>query len=127
MEILNNLISNYYYTGAVILFIIGFHTMLYNSNLIKKLIGMNIMDTAVFLLFVSYGYVKGKRAPIIDLSAEGAEYVNPLPMALILTGIVVAVSITAFALALTVRLYDFYGTVDIDEITEIRRRQHEDE
>jgi multicomponent Na+:H+ antiporter subunit C len=126
MEFVKNLTDNYYYSAAIILFVVGFHTMLNNSNLIKKIIGMNIMDTAVFLLFISFGYIRGARAPIVDLARrEGIKYVNPVPTALMLTGIVVAVSITAFALALTIRLYDFYGTIDIDEITRMRRQERQ--
>lgn len=119
MEMLSRLFDNYYYFAAAILFIIGFHTMLTHSNLVKKIIGMNIMETAAFLMFVSIGYIRGGRAPIIE---EGATqlYMNPLPQALMLTGIVVAVSITAFALSLIIKLYQHYGTVDADEIARIR-------
>ncbi len=115
IEILEKLLHNFYYLISVVLFVIGFHTMLSHSNLIKKIMGMNIMDTAIFLFFVSIGYVQGGRAPIIDPGANYA-YVNPLPSALILTGIVVAVSVTAFALSLIVKLYQHYGTVDAEEI-----------
>lgn len=122
MELIPKLINNSYYFAAMILFVIGFHTMLTHSNLIKKIIGMNIMDTSIFLFFVSIGYVRGGRAPIIQEGA-GFLYVNPLPSALILTGIVVAVSVTAFALSLIVKLYAHYGTVDADEIALIRARE----
>lgn len=122
MELAQNLYHNYYYAASAILFLIGFYTLLANTNLIKKIIGMNIMDTAVFLLFISMGYVKGGSAPIVSLSNGKRLYVNPLPSALILTGIVVAVSVTAYALALTVKLYKHYGTIDLDIIFNIRRR-----
>jgi len=122
VELIPKLINNSYYFAAMILFVIGFHTMLTHSNLIKKIIGMNIMDTSIFLFFVSIGYVRGGRAPIIQEGA-GFLYVNPLPSALILTGIVVAVSVTAFALSLIVKLYAHYGTVDADEIALIRARE----
>lgn len=113
---------NYYYMVAILLFVIGMHTMLTHSNLIKKVIAMNIMDTSVFLLFVSIGYTYGGAAPII---AEGNDvlYVNPLPGSLMLTGIVVAVSITAYALSLIVKIYRYYGTVDYDEICVIRSQE----
>lgn len=122
MEILKNLTVNYYYLAAVILFIIGMHTMLTHSNMVKKIIAMNIMDVSVFLLFVAIGYLQGGSAPIIR---EGVEltYVNPLPGALMLTGIVVGVSVTAYALSLVVKIYRYYGTVDADEIVEIRSRE----
>lgn len=122
MEIMQGLAGNYFYFFAVLLFLVGLHTMLTHSNLIKKVIAMNIMDTAVFLLFVSIGYIKGARAPIIQ-PGEGALYINPLPGALILTGIVVGVSVTAYALSLAIKIYRYYGTVDYDEITQIRSRE----
>ncbi len=118
IDVAMRLYENMYYLVSVILFVIGFHTLLTHSNLIKKIIGMNIMETAVFLFFVSTGYVRGGVAPIIEPGVE--QYVNPLPTALILTGIVVAVSVTAFALSLIVKLYESYGTLDAEEIMRIR-------
>lgn len=123
MEIIERLLTNYYYLVAMVLFVIGFHTMLTHSNLIKKVIGMNIMDTSIFLFFVAIGYVHGGRAPIFQNGATEHAYVNPLPSALILTGIVVAVSVTAYALSLIVKLYEHYGTIDADEIALIRSRE----
>lgn len=122
MEMVFKLGDNFYYLTAMILFIIGFHTMLTHSNMIKKLLGMNIMETAIFLFFVSIGYVHEGRAPIIQLGQETL-YINPLPSALILTGIVVALSTTAYALSLIVRLYRHYGTLDAVEIALIRARE----
>ncbi len=119
MEILGKLADNYFYLAAIILFIIGAHTMLTHSNMIKKVIAMNIMDGSVFLLFVAIGYVKGGQAPIIRETAEAA-YVNPLPGALIVTGIVVAVSVTAYALSIIVRIQKSFGTVDCDELCDLR-------
>lgn len=107
---------------AILLFIIGMHTMLTHSNLIKKVIAMNIMDASVFLLFVSIGYTHGGQAPIVSQGTD-VLYVNPLPGSLMLTGIVVAVSITAYALSLIVKIYRFYGTVDYDEICLIRSQE----
>ena len=122
IEILSKLLHNFYYLIAIILFVIGFHTMLSHSNLIKKIMGMNIMDTAIFLFFVAIGYMRGGRAPIIELGQDHV-YINPIPSALILTGIVVAVSVTAFALSLIMKLYQHYGTVDAEEIMLIRSRE----
>jgi multicomponent Na+:H+ antiporter subunit C len=119
IEILLRLHENSYYFFAIILFIIGFHTMLTHNNLIKKIIGMNIMDTSIFLFFVAIGYVRGGRAPILEPGVSHA-YINPLPSALILTGIVVAVSVTAYALSLVIKLYQHYGTIDAEEIMRIR-------
>lgn len=121
MELISKLWDHYYYSTAIILFLIGFHTLLTNRNLIKKIIGMNIMDTAVFLFFISIGYIRGGHAPIVDPHNPAYSYIVPLPSALILTGLVVAVSVTAFSLSLVVKIYDCYGTVDVNEISEIRR------
>lgn len=118
-DVLLRLHQNNFYFFAILLFIIGFHTMLTHNNLIKKVIGMNIMDTAIFLFFVAIGYIHGGRAPILEPGVAHL-YVNPLPSALILTGIVVAVSITAYALSLIVKIYQHYGTIDAEEIMRLR-------
>lgn len=119
IEIAAKLFNNMYYLVSIILFVIGFHIMLNHSNLIKKIIGMNIMDTAIFLFIISIGYVRGGVAPIIESGVEQT-YINPLPTALILTGIVVGVSVTAFALSLIIKTYKHYGTLDAEEIMRIR-------
>lgn len=123
MKELSLIIDNINYIGALVLFVIGLYTVLTHSNLLKKIIGINIMETSVFLFFVSVGYVKGAKSPIIDPSSRELIYVNPLPSAMILTGIVVAVSITAYALSIIVKIYEAYGTIDLDEIMEIRSGQ----
>lgn len=103
---------------AVLLFGIGFTTLLLQRNLIKKIIGLNIMDTAVYLFLTSVGYIQGRTAPILkDGVTSAANYVNPIPSGLVLTGIVVSVSVTALMLALTIRLYRRYHTLDLDRIT----------
>src|SRR6056297_2958987 len=118
---MNIILTNYFETGSIILFGVGFATLMLHRNLIKKIIGMNIMDTAIFLFFISKGYVKGREAPIIVESFKGVNnYINPIPTALMLTGIVVAVTTTAFALALTIKLYKHYNTVDLDIILRMR-------
>ena len=112
-----NLFVNYYEATAMILFGIGFTTMLLHPNLIKKIIGLNIMDTAIYLFLAAKGYIEGKLAPIIvngDLAME--TYINPIPSSLVLTGIVVSVSVTAISLSLVQRLYRKYNTLNIDEI-----------
>ncbi|MBQ3170104.1 MAG: cation:proton antiporter subunit C [Clostridia bacterium] len=110
--------------AAIVLFAIGFTTLLLNKNLIKKIIGFSMMDNAIYLFLASYGYIAGRAAPIyIDASTDPNLYVNPLPAGLVLTGIVVSVSVTAIMLALTVRLYKRYRTLDIDEIAEIVRKE----
>lgn len=103
---------------AVILFGVGFTTLLLHRNLIKKILGLNIMDTAVYLFLASLGYVEGRTAPILTDGITSAEkYINPVPSGLVLTGIVVSVSVTALMLALTIRLYRRYHTLDFDQIT----------
>ena len=103
---------------AVLLFGVGFTTLLLHRNLIKKIIGLNIMDTAIYLMFTSVGYVEGRTAPImVDGITDASHYINPIPSGLVLTGIVVSVSVKALMLALTVRLYRRYHTLSIDRIT----------
>lgn len=119
-----SLLDHYFESASIILFGIGLATLMLNKNLIKKIIGMNIMDTSIFLFLVAKGYITGKFAPIITDEFQGVHaYVNPIPSALILTGIVVAVSITAVLLALTVKLNEIYGTIDLEEIISIERRR----
>ena len=111
------LLQNYYQTAAVILFCIGFSTMLLHKNLLKKIIGMDIMDAGIFLFLACQGYVKGRVAPIVVDGVQSVEaYINPVPAGLVLTGIVVSVSVTAVMLALTVRLYKRFHTLDLDKI-----------
>lgn len=115
-----------YETVSVILFGIGFTTLLLNRNLIKKIIGLNIMDTAVYLFLASMGYIEGRVAPIVvDHVTDMEVYINPVPSGLVLTGIVVSVSVTALMLALTIRLYRRYGTLDIDRITALAKGEQE--
>ena len=118
---LEKLLLNHYEAAAVILSGIGLTNLLLQRNLIKKIIGLNIMDTAVYLFLAAKGYVAGRAAPILIPDGAGgwitssSVYVNPVPAGLVLTGIVVSVSVTAFALALTLKLYESYGTLNIDE------------
>lgn len=114
----SNLIPNIGEVVAMILFGIGFANLLLQKNLIKKIIGLNIMDTAVYLFLAIKGYIEGRTAPIVvDGVQEVEAYINPIPSGLVLTGIVVSVSVTALMLSLTVRLYKRYHTLDLDEIS----------
>ena len=114
---ISNLMANYFDTTAVILFVIGFATLLFNKNLIKKIIGFNIMDTAIYLFLAAQGYVAGRKAPIVVNEIQDMEaYINPIPSGLVLTGIVVSVSVSALMLSMTVVLYSKYHTLDLDEI-----------
>lgn len=124
---LGNLLANYEEAAAIILFGIGFTMLLFQRNLIRKLIGMNIMDTGVFLFLASMGYISGRKAPIIENGVtEASAYINPVPAGLVLTGIVVSVSVTAIMLALTVRLYKRYHTLNLDDIYLLSKHQTED-
>ena len=111
------LLVNYEQTAAVILFCIGFSTMLLHKNLLKKIIGMDIMDAGIFQFLACQGFIKGRVAPIVENGVQDVEaYINPVPAGLVLTGIVVSVSVTALMLALTVRLYYRYHTLNLDEM-----------
>lgn len=120
------LMENRFAITAVFLFGIGFANMMLQRNLLKKVVGFNIMDSAVFLLLASLGYINGHVAPIVEEGAVNASlYINPIPSGLVLTGIVVSVSITAFSLALIQRIYRRYGTIELDELRE-RAKKEED-
>ena len=124
---ISHILGNYEEAAAVLLFGIGFTTLLFHRNLIKKLIGMNIMDTGVFLLLASMGYIRGRKAPIIENGVTDPQhYINPVPAGLVLTGIVVSVSVTAVMLSLSVRLYTRYHTLDLDTIYVLSKHQKED-
>ena len=110
---------------AVILSPLGFANVMVQKNLIKKVVGFNIMDSAVFLLLASLGYVEGGVAPIVGDVGHHPLYINPLPSGLVLTGIVVSVSVTAFSLALLQRIYRRYGTIELDGLLE-RAKQEAD-
>ncbi|MCD7882824.1 MAG: cation:proton antiporter subunit C [Lachnospiraceae bacterium] len=113
-----NLLDNYEEAVAMILFVIGFSNLLLQPNLIKKIIGMNIMDTAVYLFLALKGYIEGHKAPIVVDGVQSVDaYVNPIPSGLVLTGIVVSVSVSALMLSLTIRLYRRYHTLNLDEIS----------
>lgn len=120
---IETLLKHTNYLGAIALFIIGLYTVLTHNNVLKKVIGINIMETSVFLFFVSIGMIQFGRAPIIKIDQTDIVYVNPLPSALILTGIVVAVSITAYSLSLIIQLYREYGTLDLDKMLDTKEEQ----
>lgn len=122
---LKGLFTNYYEATAMIIFGIGFVTLLLNRNIIKKIIGFNFMDSGIFLFLAAKGYIAGGIAPIIiKQPIEFETYINPIPSGLVLTGIVVSVSISAFFCALAVRLYRAYGTLDLEEIvTKMEKEQ----
>ena len=119
-----NILSNYGEAVAMLLFTIGFTNLLLQQNLIKKIIGLNIRDSAVYLFLTIKGYIRGRVAPIITDGITSAErYVNPIPAGLVLTGIVVSVSVSALMLSLTVKLYQRYHTLNLDDIATRLRRE----
>ncbi len=118
------IVAKYNYWIYVILMMIGFYAMIGKRNLVKKLIGMNIFQTAIILLFISAGVKHGGKIPIVDKyealekGVEVAGIVNPLPHVLMLTAIVVGIAVTGVALAILLRIYREYGTLEEDEILE---------
>ena len=104
----------YNYWIVITLMMIGFYTVMASHNLVKTLIGLNIFQTSVFMLYISFGKIANGTAPI--LSESHTLYANPLPHVLILTAIVVGVATTALGLALVVRIKDAFGAVDEETI-----------
>jgi len=120
----SNFLLNFGEEVAMLLFGIGFANLLFQKNLIKKIIGFNIMDTAIYLFLAEKGYITGRVAPIVVDGVQSVEaYINPIPSGLVLTGIVVSVSVSALMLSLTVRLYKRYHTLDLDEISARLRKE----
>ena len=118
-----NLLANVGEAVAMLLFGIGFANLLFQKNLIKKIIGFDIMDTAIYLFLAEKGYIAGRMPPIVVNGIQDVQsYINPIPSGLVLTGIVVSVSVSALMLSLTIRLYKRYHTLDLDEIS-IRLRK----
>ena len=123
---LSLIIDNRFAIASVILFVTGFVNMMVHPNLIKKIVSFNIMDSAAFLMLASRGMIAGRTAAILtDGGANTALYVNPIPAGLVLTGIVVSVSVSAFSLALVQRIYGTYGTVDMRELLEAMKKRRE--
>ncbi|MDG1204429.1 MAG: cation:proton antiporter subunit C [Pseudomonadales bacterium] len=106
----------YNYWVFAILLMIGFYAVIAKANLIKKLIGLSIFQSAVFLMYISMDKVEGGTAPIIKPGVVDQLYSNPLPQVLILTAIVVGVSTLALGLAIVVRIKERYGTIEENEI-----------
>lgn len=122
-EIFDVIVDNRYTFTAVVLFVVGFANMMLQQNLVRKVIGFNIMDSATFLFLAARGYVEGKIAAVLEEGLSAEAYVNPIPAGLVLTGIVVSVSVSAFSFALIQRIYKRYGTVDMRELLLILRKE----
>ena len=114
---METLLGLYNYWIVIFLMMTGFYIVIARRNLVKKIIGLNIFQTSVFLLYITMGKVRGGTAPILDERFD--TYSNPLPSVLILTAIVVGVATTALALALIVRIREAYGTIEEDDIQEL--------
>ena len=113
---------------SMVLFGVGFTMLLLHRNLIKKIMGMNIMDTAIYLFLAAKGYIEGRGVPILtDGVQDATAYINPVPSGLVLTGIVVSVSTTALMLALTIRLYERYHSLDLDRILISMKMEEEEQ
>lgn len=108
------ILGHYNYWLVIIIMMAGFYTVISRGNLVKKIVGLNIFQVSVFLLYISIGNVKEGATPILE---EGVSlYSNPLPHVLILTAIVVGVATTALGLALVIRIKEAYGTIEEDDI-----------
>lgn len=132
MEIMDFIVSKYNYWMYIILMMIGFYAMIAKNNLVKKVVGMNIFQTAIILFFISTASKKGTATiPIIQHGhgeaadiINAAQYINPLPHVLMLTAIVVMVSTFGVALALLIMLYRKYNTLEEDEILNILKTEN---
>ncbi len=110
------LLTHYNYWVVMVLMMIGFYIVIAQGNLVKKLVGLNIFQTSVFIMYISAGKVRGGSAPILDDAVT--IYSNPLPHVLILTAIVVGIATTALGLALVIRIREAYGSAEEQEIQE---------
>ncbi len=125
-DLLSMVVAKYNYWLYIILMMIGLYAMIAKNNLMKKLVGMNIFQTAIILFYVSIGYKRDATIPIImeegghgevaHAAIHAADYINPLPHVLMLTAIVVSVATFGVAMALCVRIYKRYQTLEEDEL-----------
>ena len=132
-------VSHYNYWVVIFLMMVGFYILISRGNLIKKIVGLNVFQTSVFMLYISMGKITGGTPPIlvgashgdggagaadhvVGSAAEHVVYSNPLPHVLILTAIVVGIATTSVGLALAVRIKEAYGTLEEDEINRIEAR-----
>ena len=121
---MSDVIGLYNYWVVIVLMMAGLYILIARYNLVKKMIGLGVFQTSIFYLYITIGKVDGGTAPIlIEEPLEPVLYSNPLPHVLILTAIVVGVATTAVALALTVRIFEAFGTIEEDEIKAIEARE----
>ena len=121
------ILGRYFYLMVVLLLVIGLYGILGKRNLVKKLIGMTIFQTAIFLFYIEGATKLGGTVPIISntIGNDPTKYINPLPHVLILTGIVVGISLTGVALAFLIVIYRAYGTLDDKEIMKEMKETNE--
>ena len=112
----------YHYWVVIVLMMAGFYMMIARLNLIKKMMGLSIFQTGIFYFYISLGKVSSGTAPIL-IEGDSVIYSNPLPHVLILTAIVVGVATMAVGLALIVRIYEKYGTIEEDDIKAIEHQE----
>ena len=118
--VLDILATRYAYATMFVLLAIGLYMMIANENLVKKIIGVNLFQTAIFLFFVSVAFVDGGSSPVVPQGPATEPLASPLPHVIVLTAIVVGVALTAVGLALVVRIYAEYGTLREDTLREVR-------
>jgi multicomponent Na+:H+ antiporter subunit C len=119
------IITHWNYIIVVILMSIGLYIVISRHNLVKKLIGLTIFQTSLFLLYISLGWVEGGTAPIVTSTNNEILYANPLPHVLILTAIVVSVATTSLGLALVVKIHDAFGSIEEDELLTVKREDRQ--
>ena len=123
---MNTVLGLYNYWVVIVLMMAGLYILIARYNLVKKMIGLGVFQTSIFYLYITMGKVEGGTAPIlIEDPATPVVYSNPLPHVLILTAIVVGVATTAVALALTVRIFESFGTIEEDEIKAIEAEERD--
>jgi multicomponent Na+:H+ antiporter subunit C len=111
----------WHYWLSIVLLMLGLYAVMTKRNLVKKMMGLNLFQTAVILFYVTMGKVAGGEAPILREGAKSSDYSNPLPHVLMLTAIVVGIATTALGLSLVVRVKEAYGTIEEDEIDALDR------
>jgi multicomponent Na+:H+ antiporter subunit C len=114
MDALQNFFAHYNYIATIVLMVAGLYIVIARGNMIKKLVGLSLFQTSVYLLYIAPGKIVGGTPPVLD--AKFTVYSNPLPHVLILTAIVVGIATIALGLALVARIQEAYGTIEEDEI-----------
>jgi multicomponent Na+:H+ antiporter subunit C len=118
---MQDLANSMYYVGGAGLILIGLYMVLAKNNLVKIILGLSFLDTGTHVLLVAIGYVRGRTAPILSEGmTDATPMVDPVPQALVLTAIVIGVGVLGLALALSIRVYRHWGTLDVRQIRGLR-------